>query len=53
MAQFLNSLAAGMVATLVLAPLASGTLRPELAATAVVGATITHLLALYVGRRPS
>lgn len=39
-AQFLNGLAAGMVATLVLAPLAGGTLRPGLAAAAVVGAAI-------------
>jgi len=49
-AQFLNSLAVGILATLILAPLASGTLRPALVSGAVVAAAICHILALRAGR---
>lgn len=50
-AQFLNSLAVGIVVTLVLAPLANGTFRPGTATGAAVVSAICHLLALRVGRR--
>lgn len=50
-AQFLNSLAVGIVATLILAPVAGGNFRPELAIGAAVTAAICHGLALRVGRR--
>lgn len=49
-AQFLNGLAVGTVATLVLTPLASGTLRYELVTGALVAATVCHVLALLAGR---
>lgn len=48
--QFLNGLAVGTVATLVLAPLASGTLRYELVTGALVAAAVCHVLALRAGR---
>ena len=51
LAQFLNSLAVGMLATLVLAPLAAGTLRPGMAMGAMLGAAICHGLALHFGPR--
>lgn len=50
-AQFLNGLSVGMLATLVLAPLASGTLKPALAVAAGLGAAVCHWLALHLGRR--
>lgn len=49
-AQFCNSLAVGILATLVLAPLASGTFRLEMVTGAVVAAAICHVVALRAGR---
>lgn len=50
-AQFLNSLAVALVATLVLAPLALGTLRPVYAAMATAAALLLHLIAVGTARR--
>lgn len=50
-AQFLNSLAVGTVATLVLAPIAGGTVRPDLAIGAVAVATCCLLVAMWLGGR--
>jgi hypothetical protein len=51
LAQFLNNLGVGMLATLVLTPIAAGTLRPDMAMGSMLGAAICHGLALHFGPR--
>ena len=51
-AQFLNALAVALLATMVLAPLAAGTLYPASAVVAVGCAAMLHAAALLIARRP-
>lgn len=51
LAQFLSCLAVGMLATLVLEPLAAGTFRARMAMGAMLGSAICHGLALHFGPR--
>lgn len=50
-AQFLNGIGVATVGALVLAPLASGTPRLELAIAGVIWTLVCHALALFLGRR--
>lgn len=51
LAQFLNALAVALLATLVLAPLAAGTLYMMPAMVAVGFAAILHIAALLIARQ--
>lgn len=50
--QFLNGVAVALIATLVLAPLAGGQLRPAVAAFAIAGAITLHAAAVIVAGGP-
>lgn len=49
--QFLNALAVALLATLVLAPIASGNLNPASTVMAVGCAAVLHAAALLIARR--
>lgn len=52
-AQFLNGVAISLVATLVLAPMAGGQVRPAAGAFAFAGAMLLHAAAVVITGRPS